>query len=136
MRHQIILLHIFILCIYRAAAKSNDGSKPNPFNPLTFGRNNGRAGRIEDDSITIVFDRTFRNEDVKDGKNYFTKKALSNGLKQGKPNGSSHIRNLIEGWSSKLRDGAKRAIIWTLRSLLGEGFVEAPPPRVSGKDKK
>ena len=79
---------------------------------------------------------------MKDGKNYFTKKALSNGLKQGKPNnGSSHIRNLIEGWSSKLRDGAKRAI-WTLRSLLGKGFVdgycllEALPSRFSGKDMK
>ena len=140
------LVSIFILLLYvqYTAAKSLDDVNPYQLsNPFAFKRRKDTTSRDEDDSIiikgnkhrkdgeddhlTIIFDRTFRDGDTKNMRNheYYAKKALSNKLKQRRTEASDELKskNYIFEWGKKMKDTATRAIV-TLRSFLGQSAIE------------
>ena len=133
-----------LLYVQYTAAKSLDDVNPYQLsNPFAFKRRKDITSHDEDDSIiikgnehrkdgeddhlTIIFDRTFRDGDAKNMRNhkYYAKKALSNKLKQRRTEASDELRskNYIFEWGKKMKDTATRAIV-TLRSFLGQSAIE------------
>ena len=149
-----VSIFILLLRVQHSAAKSINDVNPYPLsNPFAFKRSKDVAGRDEDDSIiikgnkhrkdgeddslTIIFDRTFRDGDVRNMRNhkYYEKKAISNKLKQRRTEDSDELRskNYIFEWGKKMKDSATRAII-TLKSFLGQSAINGSswPSPVSG----